>query len=92
LSRLGFYQWGYHSCCCELVRKKTYRERHILIRDVIGVMKMSRHSLTRNVGHGSNIQYLQGDALITIVSSLETGKNSQNNLSAGRGWAVETEE
>jgi hypothetical protein len=43
---------------------KILSERHILNREVIGVIRMSRHSLTRNFGHRSNIQDLQEDAFM----------------------------
>lgn len=68
LSRLGFYQWSYQAYLNW--SGKIPSERHILIRAVFGVIRILRHSLAKNVSHGSNIEDLQGDALIILLLSM----------------------
>ena len=58
---------------------KIPSERDMLMISVIGVMRISRQSLTRVVGHGSRSQCLLGEEeMILCTYSSETGLNARN--------------
>ncbi len=57
---------------------KIPSERDKLIMFVMGVMSMSMHSFTKEVGQGSSSQDLVGEEEISfLTSSWETGENER---------------